>query len=327
VKSEVLISPQNFAKPYDHRVRPTYIDFSGRGYLVFINDKQSLLVFDVISKTFIKAIDFHKYLINVGSYSIKINNKLIFLFDHRRKILHQFRIIEGFDISFIRSFELNSVFDWDKYYLAFQSICEFDADSTMLVAPYGIYSEINNFLDVNSAVSINLDTFKCNKNTFFFKNPDNYRSGKVYTTDIYLKFLPQNRVFAGFHSDNYCAIFTRDGTLLSENKFIKKNEFKNFDKTKVRNLAYVRMYQTTNERNRFFYIDSLKKILVIKTMARKKINSEINRAFFLIDEKCNLLGRLDIAEDIPVDCIIPDPKGFYILSTDHKKLIHYDIIL
>lgn len=156
-----------------------------------------------------------------------------------------------------------------------------------------------------------------------FPVPQRFKDWKNNFATFFLKPYNDSLLLYGFSAYDSLYLYNlNSNSIIKRTKFSTVSAYKDFDRSKVTDLAYTRKFEITDEKNVTILINkTINRILIIKRIAKKNSKEKNEYEYYLLDSNLKILTFNKFNQKINPYISMPFKNGF--LISDSLKMNGY----
>ena len=297
------------------------IETHGKLFFSYVSNSSYLILASLLDSNEIYRIPISYYTSMSHHFLMDIIKDTIHLLDVKQKEYYQIELKDNFSLGNKKTFNLNNIgIDNDIYILTKTSGTQLNFIFPNLLIPYG-KTQNKNYLDDRGLLKIDLSTNQFSKVIEF---PEWYQSCNIYSERINFD-LKDNYIYATFTNSGKIIKLNLDNNKIQFNSIPGSSSFRPFKKELEKNLAYVRQYEETIEKNSELLTLSGGGYVIVKKLPRESISEKIKVRVYLFDKE-NKIQCYNLFEGESIPFILKKyQSGFVILDVTLSNLLYYEV--
>jgi len=300
-----------------------FVNYNGLQYVAFLDHDSFIKFLPLDKEVNERKLDFEPVLVKTSNYfSIRFYDSKLFLLDISKTLLQVFNY-ESDTLFEAKRYDFSQLLDWRKYYIKHQFNNSFEIFDSLIFLSYGIHNSKSNYLDDRSYLITKLDSGLKYHLDRELNYPKQFRKGRQYSTDTYLRMINDSCLLYTFKSMDSIYIYNfKSGKIIFSSEFNKFSQYRQFEKKKAMDLGYVRWYEFTNEMN-VNVVVSDGKIIILKRLKKENINDKSNYEYYVLDASLGLIYNNKFEVDVNPNYCFPSSNGFIIFDKSMLKAYQY----
>jgi len=297
------------------------IEAHGKLFFSYVSNSSYLILASLLDSNEVYRIPISYYSSMGHHFLMDIIKDTIHLLDVKQKQYYQIELKDNFSLGNKKTFNLDKIgIDDDIYILTKTSGTQLNFSFPNLFIPYG-KTQSKNYLDDRGLLKIDLLTNQFSKIIEF---PEWYKKCNIYSEKINFD-LNGNYIYASFTNSEEIIKLDLDNNKIKINSIPGSSSFRPFKKELEKNLAYVRQYEETVEKNSELITLKGGGYVIVKRLPRESISEKIKVRVYLFDKE-NKIQCYDLLEGESIPFILKKYRsGFVILDITLSNLLYYEV--
>lgn len=288
-------------------------------FLTYISQDYHLILLDLFNENRTFSIESGELIKPNRVHVMFLSNDTIHLLNIKDKEYYQLQIIENRSLKKIYSFDFSDKIKKNHFFMVNPGDETIEFRHPYLLIPYGNTSE-KNYLDKKAYLRFNVINQTIEDIIDF---PECYYECDIYDKDSRVEFDKDGDILCVFNKYPYVYKYTITDKNHAEFEISNEYQFVRFDKHKEKNLAYIRNYLLTDEKNVALLIDKKGNSLVIKRNKKVSLKDPYTWSFYLFDDNFKKVHTTTNVQSIHPLATFPYRDGYLIFNDSMNKASYY----
>lgn len=322
----VSVNITGLFKNMNHQLKPGIILHNNVDYLYFL-DKNAKLYFCSLSDTS----DQHVFNLSPVMYrdfplGMIVSDSSLFI------VKYEENKIEKFNLDFVhttivldRVFSYDSLFHAEKVFIRANLAQPIFINNDRIYIPYSVRKQSTNFTGRNVYYEFCIKKNSIEKRQTIFKYPSEIVNKKRYSKNGLLGILQDSLLICVFKSSDKVTILnTRNTEQTFTKKYTQFSQFEDFNNQNIKDLAYLRLYETKSESN-IGMITTDNFIVILKKLKTMKLLESPQYECYVLDSKLAIRNFFKLKSPINPSIMFKYKDGFVLYSKDLNEVLYYSL--
>lgn len=299
----------------------TIFEREGKPYFLYVSSNHNLVCASMTEPGHVVYSPVARFSAQNSHFLLDCFQDTVHLVDVKAKVYHRIALNKDLSLGHSSAIDLSAIVDLNDWYIHVNTNSrQLSYSYPELYLPYGLLKG-KNFQDRQAVLKINtvsrsferiLDYPECYGNCDFYSNNT---SVDANGSAVYALFS---------FSDDIQKLNTSSGSI-SQTQLPGSSGFTPFDRSKEKNLAYVRMYENTTEKNAGILLLKQGGHVAFKRMAKPSLNEPDRYQYYFFNSKDELQCSGVFAEDVFIPLARSFGNGIVLPDKKLSKLFYYEL--